>query len=197
MTADWIHNNATISGPHALFPGYFEIIVTSSTTHHRAISVNLISPGVLSATDSYTVALTIAMDPAVANATRDHDPVFGISDGKAFIGSLTADVGNYGSSPPCFGFEGQSSSGELGDRRSLNHGSLVTSRQFSGEIRVQFRPKERWASCTTGHDAGYVNTANYQRILDPSNGLFFEFYRGNSVDETYRIKYIVVDIDLD
>ena len=197
MTPDWIQSSATIDGPYTSFPQYLEIRSTSSKSN-RALNINVLPPGVLSSTDSYTVTLTIAMDPILATApTASLGAILGISDGNAFIGSLLVDAGDYSYSPPCRRFEGLRSSGQLINTRDTSTGPLVTSTQFPSEITLQFRPNEKWGSCTTGHDAGYVNIAKYDRSLDPSNGLFLEFYRGDNTGETYRIKYILADVDLD
>ena len=72
----------------------------------------------------------------------------------------------------------------------------VTSQSYSSEIKIQLRPAEQWGFCHTEHDGGYTNVGNYQRLLDPSKGLYLEMYR-NDASEKYCIKYIVVDVDLD
>ena len=61
---------------------------------------------------------------------------------------------------------------------------------------MQIKPSEQWGSCHTEHDGGYVNVQNYQPSLNLSKSLYFEFYRDHAT-EKYRIKYIVVDVDLD
>ena len=61
---------------------------------------------------------------------------------------------------------------------------------------MQLKPAEQWGSYHTEHDGGYTNVGNYQCLLDPSNGLYFEIYRGGA-QEKYHIKYIVVNVDVD
>ena len=58
---------------------------------------------------------------------------------------------------------------------------------------IQIKPCEKWGSC---HTEGFVFIANYQRNLDLTKGLYFDVYR-SSAAEIYRIKYIVVDVDID
>ena len=76
------------------------------------------------------------------------------------------------------------------------NGPVVSSRQYSGEIQITIKPTERWGSCHTEHDDGYVNIQNYQPLIDLTKPLYFEVYRQH-IPEKYRIKYIVVDVDLD
>ena len=45
-------------------------------------------------------------------------------------------------------------------------------------------------------ELGYVNIQDYQEALDLTKALYFEVYHENA-NEKYRIKYIVVDVDLD
>ena len=141
--------------------------------------------------------MTIAMDTAFADS-RDHDPSFGISDGESFVGFLLLDQTNYHASSPCFNIEADIVNGVLTNVPSFtNSDSLVTSRSYSSEIKVQIRPTEQWGSCHTELDEGYTNVGNYQHKLDLTNGIYLEMYHGHQTIETYRIKYIVVDINVD
>ena len=62
MTPKWIHNNAVITGPYALYPQYLEILGTTGVLHQRALQVQLIDPNILRSTDSVTVTMTVAVD---------------------------------------------------------------------------------------------------------------------------------------
>ena len=190
MTPKWIHSNAVITGPHALYPQYFAVLPNNGENYQRSIQIQLVAPNTLTSTDSVTVTVTVAVDVTYAS-NNDHDPIIGISDGLSFIGFITHDK----ASSPCNHHEGDSSFGVLQNRNSLT-GPVVTSRRYSSEVKIQIRPAEQWGSCHTEHDEGYTNIANYQRLLDPSKGLYLEWYRqGNN--EKYQIKYITVDVDLD
>ena len=79
MTPDWIHSNFIITGPFTLYPQYYEI-PASTVANQQTLQLQLISPGILSSTDGISVTITVAMDTEVAQG--DHDPKFGISDGK-------------------------------------------------------------------------------------------------------------------
>ena len=190
MTPKWIHSNAVITGPHALNGQYYEVLPTTGALHQRALQIPLVAPNILTSTDSVTVTVTVAVDVSYASS-NDHDPTIGISDGTSFIGVHAGDT----TTTPCLITQGDSSTTVLADINHIN-GPTVTSRRYSSEIKIQLRPAEQWGSCHTEHDGGYTNVDNYQRLLDLSKGLQFEVYR-NHADEKYRIKYIVVDVDLD
>ena len=193
MTPSWLYNHSNITGPHSLNPQFLEFL-PSTVTFQQILQVQLVAPNVLTSTHCISVAMTIAMDTALADS-GDHDPSFGISDGKSFVGFQIPDKGNYGNIPPCRGHEGDDVNGILTNENRGN-GPLVTSRLYSSEIKVQIRPTEQWGSCHTEHDEGYTNTGNYQCKLNLTNGLYLEMYRNNA-GEAYRIKYIVVDVNVD
>ena len=190
MTPKWIHNNAVITGPHALYPQYLEILGTTGALWQRALQVQLVAPNILTSTDSVTVTVTVAVDVSYASS-NDHDPNIGISDGKSFIGARTSDK----ASTPCHIVEGESSTTILTNTNFI-YGPSVSSQRYSSEIKIQLKPAEQWGSCHTEHDEGYTNVANYKHLLEPSRGLHLEIYRSDAT-EKYRIKYIVVDVDLD
>ena len=194
MSPKWIHSNAVITGPHALNAQYYEILPTTGDAFQRALRVQLIAPDILTFNDSVTVTVTAALDTKVADS-GDHDVIFGISDGVSFIGFIAHDKANYPSISPCHKLEGDIVKGAL---KNIVKGSgpVVSSRRYSSEIKMKIKSAEQWGSCHTEHDGGYVNIQNYQPFLDLIKPLYFEVYR-NHANEKYRIKYIVVDVDLD
>ena len=196
MTPSWLHKHSTITGTHSLNPQYLELL-SSTVNHQQLLQVPLVAPNILTSTDCISITLIIAMDTALADS-KDHDPIFGISDRKSasFIGFVMPDRGHYQNQPPCYIFEGDNVGGVLMNRRYNITRPFVTSRSFSSEVKLQIRPTEQWGSCHTEHDEGFTNIGNYQRKLDLSNGLYLEMYR-DSAAETFRIKYIVVDINVD
>ena len=194
MTPKWIHKNAVITGPHALYPQYLEILGTTGDLFQRALQVQLVAPNIITSTDSITVTVTVAVDTAIADGS-DHDITFGISDGVSFIGFIAHDKSNYPSVSPCYKYEGKVVATVLQNIQQGN-GPVVVSRKYSSEIKIQIKPNEQWGSCHTEHDEGYVNTQDYQTSLNLSKALYLEIYRADAA-EKYRFKYIVVDIDLD
>ena len=85
MTPKWIHINVVITGPHALYPQYLEILPITGLMHQRTLQIQLVAPSILTSTDSVTVTVTVAVDVSYASS-NDHDPTIGISDGKFIIG---------------------------------------------------------------------------------------------------------------
>ena len=193
MCPKWIHSNAVITGPFALYPQYFEILPTTGAKYQRALQVQLIAPNILTSTDSVTVTVTVALDTTLPD-NNDHDILFGISDGVSFFGFQAIDKRDYPTWSPCAKFEGKVVQTTL-QNRQLGNGPLVTSQKYSSEIKLQIKPTEKWGSCHTEHDGGYVIIHNYQSSFDLTKALYFEVYR-DTASEKYRIKYIVVGVDL-
>ena len=194
MTPQWISKHSTITGPHAVYHQYLEILPTTGPEDIHALQVQLISPDILETTNSITVAMTIAVDSALADSA-EHDVSFGIGDGTKFVGFHLVGKNNYHALSPCYLAEGDNINGILKNVRTIS-APLVASRRYSSEITLQFRPAERWGSCHTEHDEGYTNIASYQRLIDLTQGLYVEVYRG-SAHEKYRIKYIKVEVNID
>ena len=99
----------------------------------------MISPGILSSTDDITVIITVAMDTVVAQG--DHDPKFGISDGKSFIGFQILDKGNYHNLSSCYSNEADIIN-KIFTNIKAGTGSFVVSRKYVSEVKLQIRPKE-------------------------------------------------------
>ena len=176
---------------HALYPEYFEILPTTGVANQRALQIQLVAPRLLESTDSVTVSLTVAVDVSYAS-NNDHDPNIGISDGKYFTGFQVDD----GNPHPCVFEEGDINTTIFSSTNRNNGPAVENAARYSSEIKIQLKPAEQWGSCHTEHDGGYTNAGNYQHLLDPSNGLYFEIFY-NHASEKYRIKYIVVDVELD
>ena len=194
MTPKWIHYNAIITGPHTLYSQYLEILPTTGVLHQRALQVQLVAPNILTSTDSVTVSVTVAMDKTLANG-NDHDPIVGISDGASFMGFKMRDKGNYATLSPCHKLGGKVVQTKLNKVQNGN-GPLVSSQTYSSEVKIQIKPTEKWGSCHSEHDGGYVNIQDYQEFLDLTKALYFEVYH-ETANEMYCIKYIVVDVDMD
>ena len=197
MAPRWLHKHAIITGNYTVYPHYLELAPTTvlgQPEFQLALQVKLVTPDIVRSTDDVTVAVTIAMDTSLANS-EDHDPSFGISDGKHFVGFATYDKDNYKDLPPCQHIEGETITGLLQNKRFME-GPLVTSQRYPGEIKLQFRPTEKWGLCHTEQTEGYVNIASYQHQLDITKGLYLQMYHEDDV-EKYRIKYIEVDVYVD
>ena len=197
MAPRWLHKHSFITGNYTLRPHYLELDTTTviqQPEFQLALQVKLVAPDILRSTDDVTVTVTVAMDTKLANS-EDHDPSFGISDGKYFVGFATYDKDNYNKLPPCQQIEGETTTGLLQNKRFMD-GPLVTSQRYPGEIMLHFRPTDKWGSCHTEQNEGYVNIASYHHQLDITKGLYLQMYHEDDV-EKYRIKYIVVDVYVD
>ena len=194
MTPYYIDKHAEIVGPTSMVPGYFVVDPSTGAKYQRALRIPLIAPNMLEPTAGITVTIKSALDTTIAQ-TDDHDPIFGISDEKHFLGFQTLDVSDFPSYSPCFRMEGDVGEAVL-ENRKQGGGPRTNSTRYSSEITLQIRPSDQWGSCHIEQVDGLVNTQGYQSTLDLANGLYFELYRHNA-EEQYRIKYLRIDIDLD
>ena len=196
MTPVWIDSNAEITGNHQLTQAFYEILpARGGSLYQRALRVPLLPPKILNSNDSITVVILVAMDTTIAQ-TNDHDPNFGISDGKSYIGFEAPDIANYRNYPACFSVDGDVSATTL-ENVKLGEGPRTNSTHYPSIVKVQLKPAEQWGSCETPQgDGGYNNLGFYESTLDTSNGLYFEFYRHHASEE-YHIKYIQVDVQWD
>ena len=202
MTPKWLSKHATIFGSHTLNPKYLQINPGVNKQHD--LQVQLVAPGILTDKDCQCVSvkITVAMDTAFADS-RDHDPIFGISDDEKFIGFYAVDKSHYTGAPPyygvppCFRIEGDNINNVLTNYITDRNGPRPKiAESFSSEIKIQIKPCELWGSCHTEHNGGHVLITNYNRTLDLTKGLYFDMYR-DSARESFRIKYISVDVELD
>ena len=67
---------------------------------------------------------------------------------------------------------------------------------YPGQFVFTFKLDERWGSCYTAHDGGFVRTAGYNNRLMLSKGLTLEVYKSNA-GERVGIRYIKVAIKQD
>ena len=194
MTPYYIDKHAQKVGPTSMVPGYFIVDPSTGAKYQRALRIPLIAPNMLQPTAGITVTIKSALDTTIAQMD-DHDPIFGISDEKRFLGFQTLDVSDFPSYSPCFRMEGDVGETVL-ENRKQGGGPRTNSTHYSSEITFQIRPSDQWGSCHIEQVDGLVNTQGYQSTLDLANGVYFELYRHNA-EEQYRIKYLRVDIDFD
>ena len=190
MTPKWLTKHATIHGSYTYKPNYLEILAGAADYQH-VLQVQLVPPGVLTNDDSecVSVTMTIAMDTTWAD-DNDHDPYFGISDGEKFIGFTVEDNDNL-----CYSAEGDNVNDVLINIAYDNSGPKPNPPQgYSSEVKIQIKPGEKWGSCHTEQDEGFVSIGNYKRHLDLTKGLFLDVCR-NHAAEVYRIEYITVDVE--
>ena len=78
MTPEWFYKHSTITKPFTVHSKYSEI-PTGKIAFEHLMQAELIAPNTLTTTDDAVVALTIAMDTALAD-NSDHDPIIGIGN---------------------------------------------------------------------------------------------------------------------
>ena len=181
MTPSWLLNHATIAGPYILTPQYLEISPTTGAMFQRALKIQLVAPDTLTNADCISVTVTAAFD--VKLATSDHDPRIGVSDGTYFNGFFTGD--------PAVTISVDGESGKTLSNRV--NGGMIDASQYPSEIKLQFRPTEKWGSA---YDNENTLVGNYQNTLDLTKGLYLELYRDHTA-EKFHIRYITVDVNLD
>ena len=156
------------------------------------LKVPMIPAGVLGLSTPLTVEITVANDVSIGK-TIDSDVRYGVSDGGKFVGFQVPDKANYPSSSPCYGVEGSSGT-TLTGIRLISYSSPKPSDSFyPGQFVFTLKLDERWGSCYTAHDGGFVKTAGYSSQLILNKGLTLEVYKEDPGDRV-GIKYIKVTI---
>lgn len=123
---------------------------------------------------------------------RDSDIRYGVSDGIKFIGFATVDKSNYHTHAPCYGCEGVSGL-DLSSIREEPVRPEPSDTFYPGQFVFTLKLNERWGSCYTAHDGGFVRTADYNNRLMLSKGITLEVYKSDK-GETVGIRYIKVAI---
>ena len=189
MTPPWLEAHASYIDSSRSITADQLTFNAGSVENAALLKVPMIPPGDIKDSCPLTVDITVAHDISIPHGT-DSDIKYGVSDGTRFIGFETCDKGNYGSNSPCYGSEGLS-------------GSSLTSIQYQpvtpkpsdsfypGQFLFTLKLDERWGSCYTAHDGGFVRTAGYKNRLMLSKGLTLEVYKSNK-GERVGIRYIKV-----
>ena len=156
------------------------------------LKVPIITADVLDDLRPVTLKIVVSLDEGIGKG-GDSDPKFGVSDGVSFVGFEMVDQKTYELAAPCFGIEGTSGN-ILGDRREISYASPKPDDTFyDGQFVITLKLNERWGSCYTAHDGGFVKTADYNKRLLLSKGLTLEVYR-DGAGEKVGIKFIEVTV---
>jgi len=194
MTPTWLEAHASYIDSSRTSTADLLTFNAGSNDNAALLNVPLIPAGLCKVSTPLTVDITVAHDVSIGKV-YDSDIRYGVSDGTRFIGFETCDKGNYGTNSPCYGLEGSSGS----TLTNLRHNS-VTPRPsdsfYPGQYVITLKLDERWGSCYTAHDAGFVRTAGYNNRLMLNKGLTLEVYNSNK-GEKVGIRYIKVAIKRD
>ena len=155
------------------------------------LKVPMIPAGVLQYSAPLTAKIVVSHDVSIGS-TVDSDIAYGVSDGISFVGFIIDDKSNYKTHAPCYGKEGPSGK-RLTGYRYIGQTPKPSDSFYPGQYAITLKLDERWGSCYTAHDGGFVKTAGYNNRLMLSKGLTLEVYK-EAKDERVGIKYIEVTI---
>ena len=194
MTPSWLESHASYINSDRSTSASQITFNAGSTANAALLKVLLIPAGALTDDTPLTVEITVANDIGIGKTT-DSDIRYGVSDGSKFIGFESPDQGNYGNHGPCYGCEGVSGASLSSIRRDPVT-PKTTDSVYPGQFVYTLKLDERWASCYTAHDAGFVRTASYNNRLMLSKGLSLEVYKSDK-GEKVGIRFIRVVITKD
>ena len=182
--ASYLHSSATVTGGELKINAF-------QPPFPAIIKVPLIPAGVFQDTCPLTVEITVAHNVDIGNNV-DSDITYGVSDGTKFVGFQTIDRLNYGNHAPCIGIEGASGEALSSRGRDALTPKPSDGSVYPGQFVITLKLDERFGSCYTAHDAGFVRTAGYGNQLMLNNGLNLEVYSEDDRAEEVRIKFIKV-----
>ena len=194
MTPSWLESHASYINSDRSTSTSQITFNAGSTANAALFKVFLISAGALTDDTPLTVEITVANDIGIGK-TADSDIRYGVSDGSKFIGFESPDQGNYGNHGPCYGCEGVSGASLSSIRRDPVT-PKTTDSVYPGQFVYTLKLDERWGSCYTAHDGGFVRTASYNNRLMLSKGLSLEVYKSDK-GEKVGIRFIRVVITKD
>ena len=194
MTPSWLEAHASHIDSSRTITADQLTFNAGSVNNAALLKVPMIPAGVIRDSTQLTVDITVAHDVSIGRGT-DSDIRYGVSDGTRFIRFHTTDKLNYGTYSPCYGVEGVSGSTLTPTRYEPNKPKPSDS-FYPGQFVFTFKLDERWGSCYTAHDGGFVRTAAYNNRLTFSKGLILEVYKSNP-GERVGIRYIKVAIKQD
>ena len=191
MTPTWLEAHASYIDTSRSLTAQQLTFNAGSVIHAALLKVPMIPAGFLKPNTPLSVEIIVAHDVNIGKV-HDSDISYGISDGTNFIGFLTVDKGNYGGYAPCFKIEGSSGT----QLSSLMSGPVTPKPSdsfYPGQFVFTLKLDERWGSCYTAHDGGFVMIAGYRKRLMLNKGLILEAYK-NDKGERVAIKFIKVTI---
>ena len=194
MTPSWLEAHASYIDSSRTITADQLTFNAGSLNNAALLKVPMIPAGVIRDLTPLTVDITVAHDVSIGKGT-DSDIKYGVSDGIRFIGFGTSDKLNYGSVSPCFGLEGKSGT-TLSSIGYESHTPKPSDSFYPGQFVFTLKLDERWGSCYTAHDGGFVRTAGYNNRLTFSKGLALEVYKGDA-GERVGIRYIKVVVKKD
>ena len=192
MTPTWLEAHASyIDSSHTKTTEQLTFNA-GSVTYAALLKVPMIPAGVLQYSAPLTVKIVVSHDVSIPT-TQDSDVSYGVSDGTSVVGITTRNTGDYSGSSPCHGFEGTSDTSLSGSGWIDSPPTKVSDSFYPGQFVITLKLNERWGSCYTAHDGGFVKTTTFTKRLMLNRGLTLEVYKDGSSEKS-GIKYIEVTI---
>ena len=194
MTPSWLEEHASYINSNRSSTTEQLTFKAGSVDYAALLKVPMIPANVLQNSTMLTVRIVVSNDVNIGT-NEDSDNIYGVSDGKSFVGVWTNDRLNYGSLAPCCLDEGLSGP-------AITHGKLVSACKTKPSdsfypsqfvITLKLDAHENWGSCYIAHDGGFVTTTSYSKRLALSKGLTLEVYKHNK-EERVGFKFIEVTV---
>ena len=192
MTPTWLNEHASyIDSSHTKTAE--QLTFNAGSVNYAALlKVPMIPAGVLQYSAPLTVKIVVSNDVSIGTS-QDSDISYGVSDGKSVVGITTRNKDTYDSDAPCHGFESTSGTSLSEDGWISTSSPKVSDSFYPGQFGITLKLDERWGSCYTAHDGGFVKTTTFTKRLMLDKGLTLEVYKQSS-SERVGIKYIEVTI---
>jgi len=191
MTPAWLETHASYIDSSRSSTAKQLTFNAGAANNAALLKVPMIAAGNLKVSSSLTIEITVANDISTGGKPAgDSDIKYGVSDGTRFIGFQTMDKNNYNDHAPCFGTEGISGP-TLSSVRQEPILPKSSDSFYPGQFVFNLKLNERWGSCYTAHDGGFVRTASYNNRLALSKGLTLEVYKSGKT-ERVGIKFIKI-----
>ena len=193
MTPSWLEVHASYIDRNHLKTTEQLIFNAGSMANAVILKVPIMPPDILEDSSLATLKIVASLDEDIGN-NNDSDPRFGVSDGVSFVGFETVDKATYARGlAPCYGIEGTSGNTLGGIQGTSSASQRPKDTFYDGQFVITLKLNERWGSCYTAHDGGFVKTADYNKRMLLSKGLTLEVYRDHET-ERVGIKFIEVTV---
>ena len=193
MTPSWLEAHASYIDRNHLKTTEQLTFNAGSLANAVILKVPIMPPDILEDSSLATLKIVASLDDDIGK-NEDSDPRFGVSDGVSFVGFETVDKATYARGiAPCFGIEGGSGDRLTGKRKTKEDSPTPKDSFYDGQFVITLKLNERWGSCYTAHDGGFVKTADYNKRMLLSKGLTLEVYRDQETEKV-GIKFIEVTV---
>ena len=194
MTPTWLEAHASYIDSSRSVTAEQLTFNAGGSVNQALLNVPVIPDGMLQYSSPLTIKIVVSHDVSIGT-NHDSDITYGVSDGVSFVGFKTVDKHNYKGDnlAPCYGHEGTSGSTKTGTRSISPNSPRPSDTQYPGQFVITLKLNERWGSCYTAHDGGFVKTAVFNKRLMLNKGLTLEVYKEDTAEKV-GIKYIEVTV---